>query len=167
MILAAVSSDAVVGLVGVAVGWLLGFGSDSIRAELRGRSERRKAAQLIYGELTTNLGAVSALRKYGVWADERIHRSAWDAHGSAFLHRGNIERVGRLSQAYASMEDIGFMAQEEDRDFTKGHGAEFLSDVLIPFIYAAMREAGKLAGLSEEEAERRIEESRRLTHEPG
>jgi hypothetical protein len=58
-------------LIGVAAGWLLAFLTDLGREEWRARRARKVAALLIYAELTSNLAAVGALRKFGVWTTER------------------------------------------------------------------------------------------------
>jgi hypothetical protein len=76
---------------------LLGFLSEFGYGEFRARRARKTAALLIYGELTGNLAAVSALRKFGVWTTERIHRSAWEAQGAALLYRADVDRVGPMS----------------------------------------------------------------------
>lgn len=165
--IATLSPAATAALIGAAVGWLLGFLSDFAREELRARRARRVAALLIYGELTSNVAAVSALRKHGVWSTERIHRTAWEGQGAALLYRADIDRVGHLSQAYSSLEDVAFLVAEgKARNFTRGEDAEFLDDTLMPFIYAGMREVGPLAGINEEEVERRIQASVRATQGP-
>lgn len=133
-------------LLAVVGGWLLGFLTDYGREELRARRAKKVAALLIYGELTSNIAAVSALRRYGVWSTERIHRSAWEAQGEALLHGANLNRVGHLTQAYNALEDVAFLVTEEGRDFTKGEDAQFLDTVLIPLIFDGMREVAPLTG---------------------
>jgi hypothetical protein len=162
----ALSPEAWAVLIGAGGGWLLGFFSDLGREELRARRARKVAALLIYSELTTNLAAVSALRKYGVWSTERIHREAWEAQGAALLYGANLDRAGRLSQAYSSLEDVAFIATEEGRDFTQGEDAEFLDSTLVALIYDGMREVGPLSGLPREEVERRVQASKRVTLGP-
>jgi hypothetical protein len=153
-------------LIGAAVGWLLGFLSEFGADEFRARRARKTAALLIYGELTGNLAAVSALRKYGVWTNERIRRSAWEAQGAALLYRANVDRVGRMSMAYNSLEDVAFLVTDEGRDFTRGDDADFLDTTLVPFIYEGMREVGPLADVAKDEVEKRIDASKRLTQGP-
>lgn len=70
------------------VGFVIAFVGDLVRAEFQARSERKVAALLIYGELTSNLAAVSALRKFGVWS----------------LRAGPPLRVGGLTAARCSSE---------------------------------------------------------------
>jgi hypothetical protein len=157
-----IPTEAWAALIGAAVGWFLGFLSESVTEALRHRRARRVAALLIYGELFSNLAAVSALRKYGVWSTGRIHRSAWEAQAPALLYRSNVDRVGKLSIAYNSLEDVSFLATDESRDFTQGDDAEFLDDTVVPVIYQGMREVGPLTGLKAAEVEQRIAASKRL-----
>jgi hypothetical protein len=105
---------------------------------------------------------VSALRRLGVWSIERIHRGAWETQGAAFLHRGDLDRAGHLTQqAYNSLEDVGFLASEKNRDFTTGGDAEFLDTTLFPLMFGGMREVGPVAGISSNEIENRISASER------
>jgi hypothetical protein len=171
MLMAVLTGEASAALIGAGVGaglgWVLGFLSDFAREALGARRARKIAALLIYGELTSNLAVVSALRKYGVWSTERIHRSAWEAQGAALLYGADMDRVGRLTQAYNALEDVGFLVGEENgRDFTKGSDAEFLDDTLVPLIYGGMREIGPLAGLAAHEVEERIGAADRATRGP-
>jgi hypothetical protein len=150
-------------LIGIVLGWLLAQAGDYWREELRARRARKVAALLIYSELTSNIATVSALRRLGVWTTKRLHRGAWETQGAAFLHRGNLDRAGRLTQAYNSLEDVGFLASEKDRDFTTGGDAEFLDTTLFPLMFGGMREVGPVAGISSNEIENRISASERAT----
>ena len=173
MIASVFTPEATAALIGAAVGaclgWALGFLSESLREWSRARRARKVAALLIYGELTSNLAVVSALRKFGVWSTERIHRSAWEAQGAALLYRSSMDRVGRLTQAYNALEDVAWMVgdKSQGRDFTSGDDAEFLDSTLIPLIYNGMREVGPLAGLARTEVEERVAFSERETRGPG
>jgi hypothetical protein len=150
-------------LIGIVLGWLLYQAGDYLREELRARRARKVAALLIYSELTSNIAAVSALRRVGVWSTDRIHRRAWETQGAAFLHRGDLDRVGHLTQAYNSLEDVGFLASEKDRDFRIGGDAEFLDTTLFPLMFGGMREVGPVADVSSEEIEDRISATIRAT----
>jgi hypothetical protein len=138
-VVAAISTDAYVGLLGVGVGFVFGFFGDLARTELQARSDRKVAALLVYGELTSNLAAASALRKFGVWTAERIHRSAWEGHGHALLFRGDSERAGRIVMAYNTLEDVDFLASDRKLDFTQGSDAAFFDSTLVPVIYGPAR----------------------------
>jgi len=161
-----VSPEATAALLGAAGGWILGFFTDLARSEMLARRARRVAALLVFAELTTNIAAVSALRKFGVWSTARIHRSAWEANGAALLHRASLDRTGHLAQAYSSLEDVGFIAGESGRDFTSGDDADFLDEVLMPLIFDGLREVGSLAGVEKAEVESRIATSKRAMQGP-
>jgi hypothetical protein len=165
-VLAFLPPEAWAALIGASAGWALGFLTDLGREELTARRARKVAALLIYGELTTNLAAVAALRKYGVWSTERIHRAAFEAHAAALLHGANLDRVGHLTQAYNALEDVAFLVGEGGRDFRRGDDADFLDSTLVPLIYGGMREVGPLAGLEPDEVEKRIEASNRASRGP-
>lgn len=143
------------------IGWVLGFSSDFLREHVAAKRARKTAALLIYAELTSNLAVVGALRKFGVWSTDRIHRSAWEAQAPALLYGADMNIVGHLVQAYNALEDVGFLVNEGGRDFTQGHDAEFLDDSLIPLIFAGMREVGPRAGVTAAAIAERIESSSR------
>lgn len=154
-------------LLGIVIGWLLAQAGDYWREQLRATRARKVAALLIYSELTSNIAIVSALRKYGVWSsEERIHRTAWETQAASFLHGGNLDRAGHLTQAYNSLEDTAFLATEQGRDFTTGGDAEFLDATLFPLMYVGLREVGPFAGVSETDTEDRIAASKRATVGP-
>jgi hypothetical protein len=160
-LVAALSSEAVAALIGAGGGWFLGFLSELVWDVRRSRRARRVAALLVYAELTINHAAVSALRKFGLLDEHSIQRSAWEGQAPALLYGANLDRAGRIHQAYSTLEDIAWLARDEGRDFTSGEDAEFL-DGLIPLLVTGMQEIAPLAGVSSKEIDRRMELSKQL-----
>jgi hypothetical protein len=165
MLVSSLSPEAFAALIGAAGGWVLGFLSEFVWETVRSRRARRVAALLVYAELTINLAAVSALRKFGLLDEHSIKRSAWEAQAPALLYGADLNRAGRITQAYSTLEDIAWLARDGGRDFTTGEDADFL-DGLIPLLYAAMDVIGPLAGVSQTELDRRAAMTKELRERP-
>jgi hypothetical protein len=157
VILANLGPEAVAALLGAGGGWILAFFSELALDIRRARRARMIAALLIYGELTENYAALSALRAHNVWSrgEATFRRAAWTGSGPALLDGGDINRAGKLTMAYSVLEDIAWLAQDPARDFSRGEDAKFLDDQL-PWVREGLREVARLTGLSNQELDRRF-----------
>lgn len=100
--------EALVGLGGVLMGFVLGFWA----TRQRERAEAKGAAALILGELSLNkirLNSINSGKDFDTMA--RLRRDAWDTHGIVLLR---ILRGGPLTDVYGAYASLDILEYTRD-----------------------------------------------------
>ncbi|MBU2667206.1 hypothetical protein KOI35_27225 [Actinoplanes bogorensis] len=89
--------EALIGLFGVAVGWLLGYLTDRQKQ----RAEARNAAKIIYAEILGNQSALQRLiHSEGRTAEVTMRRLAWDTYGVTLLRIADDATLAAVVNSY-------------------------------------------------------------------
>ncbi|WP_338700593.1 M4 family metallopeptidase [Streptomyces sp. Q6] len=143
-------------LIGTVGGGLATAGA----AWLKGRTNARTAARLIYAELTRDSSAVAYFRQTGHWMAPNLSRAAWDNHGELIARRRSSESFETVHRGYEALELAPFLA---DDALSPAVRDQWLRGE-VERLAAAIREIGALAQVSRPQVEqwtRRLEDAGR------